>query len=165
MIQASVYLDTSIVSAYCYNGNDAELVGRRRDTRDWWSGERRHYSIWASTVTEYELQQGVYPGQNNAVKMVRRMKFLALDRAVHHFARELLKRNVIPVTQGADALQLAVATINNLDYLLTWNYAHLSNPWTQRQLESLCSQLSLRSPILVTPENIPRANFGQTIRR
>jgi hypothetical protein len=34
------YLDTNIISAFCYNGGDVGALSRRLTTRDWWAAER-----------------------------------------------------------------------------------------------------------------------------
>jgi hypothetical protein len=52
-----------------------------------------------------------------------------------------------------------------MDYLLSWNYAHLVNPVAQKQLEIVCQEHGLRAPLLVSPESIPKASWSQTVRR
>jgi hypothetical protein len=54
---------------------------------------------------------------------------------------------------------------HRIDYLLSWNYAHVVNPVAQRQLETACHKHGLRAPLLVSPESIPKASSGQTVRR
>jgi hypothetical protein len=61
--------------------------------------------------------------------------------------------------------EMAVSAAHEVDYLLTWNYAHLANPIAQKRLEAICGELHLRAPFLVSPESIPQVRFGQTIRR
>jgi len=60
---------------------------------------------------------------------------------------------------------MAVCAAHRIDYLLSWNYAHLVNPVAQAQLETVCAKLSVRAPWLVSPESIPQASLGQTLRR
>ena len=72
---------------------------------------------------------------------------------------------VIPENKPGDAAQLAVAAIHQLDYLLTWNYAHLANPATQSRGAVVVAKFGLRMPWLVSPDSIPRVSLGQTIRR
>jgi len=72
---------------------------------------------------------------------------------------------LIPDTKLGDALQMAVSAAHEMDYLLTWNYAHLANPIAQGRLEAICRSLKLRAPLLVSPETIPQVRLGQAIRR
>jgi hypothetical protein len=62
-------------------------------------------------------------------------------------------------------MHLAVAAAHEVDYLLTWNYAHLANPVTQGKAERLLEGRRLRTPLLVSPESIPQVRLGQQIRR
>mgnify|MGYP006910768656 CR=1 FL=1 len=60
---------------------------------------------------------------------------------------------------------MAIAAAHRMDYLLTWNYAHLANPIAQAHLDAACRQARWRAPLLVSPETIPRVTLSQTIRR
>lgn len=134
-------------------------------TKQWWETERTEFVICASAFTEQELTSGEYPGQREAVKLVRRLRYIPFTSAVRRCAERLLEDHVVPETKAGDATQLAFATIHNIDYLLTWNYAHLVNVHVQRKLTALCLANQWREPILVSPETIPRVALGQTIRR
>ncbi|MEI7902645.1 MAG: hypothetical protein WCK89_20535 [bacterium] len=161
----TVYLDTTILSSYWYEGADVLSIGRRITTRDWWDSERSRFSLWASSVTEDELGAGNYPRQAEALAMAQRLKFLPMLISARAFAEWLIQRHVVPESKPGDALQMAIAVAHRMDYLLTWNYAHLANPVAQAQLEAACREADQRAPLLVSPETIPRAALGQTIRR
>lgn len=161
----SVYLDTSIVSAYWYSGADVTGVARRLKTREWWEQDRADFSLWASATTENELGAGRYAYQNECLRMVRRLPFLAITREVRELAAELANRWIVPPEEPEDALQISVCAVHQIDYLLTWNYAHLANAVVQEKLRTLCEHLKLRAPLMVSPESIPRSRFGQTVRR
>ena len=60
---------------------------------------------------------------------------------------------------------VALATVHGMQYLLTWNYAHMVNPNVQERLARLCDEWKLAAPLLVSPEQIPQVRFGQSIRR
>lgn len=160
-----MYLDTTILSSYWYEGADVLSIGRRITTRDWWDSERSRFSLWASSVTEDELGAGNYPRQAEALAMAQRLKFLPMLISARAFAEWLIQRHVVPESKPGDALQMAIAVAHRMDYLLTWNYAHLANPVAQAQLEAACREADQRAPLLVSPETIPRAALGQTIRR
>jgi predicted nucleic acid-binding protein len=165
MKKPTIYLDTNIVSALHYDGTDINILSRRMVTRDWWDGERQHFSIWVSALTELELVQGVYRQQADCLRFVRRLKYVPMTGEIRRLAEELVTAGVIPESKPADALQLALAAGHHADYLLTWNYAHLANPVTQAKSERLLLKWKWRSPLLVSPESIPQVRLHQTIRR
>jgi hypothetical protein len=161
----TAYLDTTIPSAYWYVGRNVLAEGRRLLTRQWWETERKHFALLVSSVTEAELQEGEFPRQADCLKMVRRLGYVPITKAAERFAGQLLDLQIVPANKPRDALQLAMATVHDLDYLLTWNYAHLANPVVQERLAKVCEKSELRCPVLVSPETIPQVRWGQTIRR
>lgn len=158
-------MDTNVLSVLCYRGANISTIHQQIVTRDWWDTERRYYQVCASVFTEAELEQGAYQAQEQALKLVRRLPYLPFTAAVRDCAGSYLEERIIPRERPGDAVQLAFATIHRIDYLLTWNYAHLANLDTQRKLEELNARRGRRTPFLVSPETIPRVALGQTIRR
>ena len=165
MAKPSVYLDTNIASYYWYTGNDIASRSRRLTTREWWRNERRHFAVWVSAASEDELAAGKFPRQADCLRFVRRLPYLPISANVRRFAATLVEAGVVPGEKPGDALQMAVCAVHRIDYLLSWNYAHLVNPVAQRHLETVCQRHALRAPLLVSPESIPKKSLGQTIRR
>lgn len=78
---------------------------------------------------------------------------------------EILRRKLVPPSKPLDAAHLAISAAHGMDYLLTWNYAHMANPILQAQFDTLCQELELVAPLMFSPESIPQVRFGQSIRR
>ena len=165
MKKPTIYLDTNIVSTLHYDGTDINGLARRMATRDWWDTERRGVELFGSIITEQELAEGVYGSQQECVRFVRRLKYVPISVEVRRLAAVFLDQKLVPPNKPGDAAQLAVAVAHRMDYLLTWNYAHLANPATQARGEVIVAKLGYRMPWLVSPDSIPRASLGQTIRR
>ena len=161
----TIYLDTSIISAYWYKGSNVAMLARRLHTREWWDGERGYFDVWTSAFAEAELGEGTYREQTDCLKMVGRQAYLSANATVWHLMDEIISRGIVPASKPRDAAHLAISTVHEIDYLLTWNYAHLANPAVQVQMENLCERLQLVCPALVSPESIPQVRFGQPIRR
>jgi hypothetical protein len=161
----TVYLDSNILSALYGKAVRPADIARKQTTREWWHVERVRYECYSSSVTERELSAGSYVGQTGAVLTVRRTKYLVETSDVTSFAVELVSRGIIPGTKVPDAFQLSFAIIYELDYLLTWNYAHLANVAVQRVLERFCQLEGCRAPLVVSPETIPWVSYGQEIER
>ncbi len=165
MKKPTVYLDTTIISAYWYDGADVVGLARRVKTRDWWESESPQFALWVSNVDENELAAGEFRRQIDCLRFVRRLRYLPITQESRDLAAAFIESAVVPPNKPADALQVALSTTNEIDYLLSWNYAHLANPDVQKRLEAICEKLAMRAPALVSPETIPRATLGQVIRR
>jgi predicted nucleic acid-binding protein len=165
MTKPTVYLDTNIISAYWYSGVDVDGLARRGRTRDWWQHERGNFSVSVSAASEDELAAGKFRRQADCLRFARKLSFLTIDAKTRDFSATLVERGVVPAEKPGDALHMAVCAVHGIDYLLSWNYAHLVNPIAQVKLEMVCRQLLFRAPLLVSPESIPKANLGQVLRR
>ena len=58
----------------------------------------------------------------------------------------------LPARAEADSFHLAFAISYELDYLLTWNCAHLANARNLRMLKEHCLRESMWLPVICTPE-------------
>ncbi len=161
----TIYLDTNIPSVLHYRGTSVATIHQQMVTREWWETERKWFQVLASVFTEGELRQGQFAGQDRAIRLVRRLRYLPFAAAVRECAETYLDHRLIPKEYPGDAVQLAFATVHRVDYLLTWNYAHLANLDTQRRLRAVNSRFGWHTPYLVSPETVPRVGLGQSIRR
>ncbi len=164
MMRPTVYFDTSVLSAFWYEGADVAMLARRLHTREWWEVERRHFALWGSAFTEAELQAGVFARQADCLKMHRRRRYLPVTAAVRDLVEVIVQRKVVPPTKVVEA-HLGITAAHGIDYLLTWNYAYMANPVVQARLDELCEAAELAGPLMVSPESIPQVRFGQSIRR
>jgi len=161
----TVYVDANILSILFYRGPDERTIARRLTTRDWWAVERPLFQVWGSPFLVTELSGGQYAGREKAVPAATRLPYLAFTESVNRSRELLLDEGIVPFNKAGDALHLAFATVYKVDYLLTWNRAHLSNVTTQEKLNVLCKREGWRPPLVVSPDTIPKAALGQEIRR
>jgi len=165
MQKPTIYLDTSLLSAYWYEGHDEIAAHRRLRTRDWWRSERIHFECHTSHFTENELADGVYPRQRECLAMCRRLKYCPVTSTVTNLWNQLRHAKIVPENKPIDGWQLALAIEHEIDYLLSWNLSHLANPDVQMRLGVFCAEWGLGVPWLVSPDSIPQVRFGQVIRR
>jgi hypothetical protein len=67
-------------------------------------------------------------------------------------ARRSIEEHLVPDDVRGDALHLAVASVHEFDFLLTWNIRHLANPNKVNHLAAINRRLGLLNPVIVTPE-------------
>ncbi len=44
-------------------------------------------------------------------------------------AAQLLRDGIIPLKAASDALHIALASVHKINYLVTWNFRHIANPF------------------------------------
>lgn len=63
-----------------------------------------------------------------------------------------IRHHLMPEGAGGDALHLALASLHEVDYLLTWNIRHLANPNKVDHMAVINRRLGLLSPVIVSPD-------------
>ena len=53
-----------------------------------------------------------------------------------------------------DALHIAIAVTNGVEYLLTWNCPHLANAAMRREIERICRARGYEPVMICTPEEL-----------
>jgi len=65
-----------------------------------------------------------------------------------------LAGGAIPPQAVRDAAHIAVAAVNSVDYLLTWNCKHLANAQIIRKISVVCNSEGYNMPVICTPEEL-----------
>jgi hypothetical protein len=73
---------------------------------------------------------------------------------VAELAAVLIARVPLPPRAGADAAHIAVAAYHGMDFLLTWNSAHIANAELRPRVEQVCRESAYRPPVLCTPDEL-----------
>jgi len=60
----------------------------------------------------------------------------------------------MPRRDFRDAFHLALASVHEVEYLVTWNFAHLANASKRTHIEVLNRRLHLPSPVICSPEEL-----------
>ena len=101
------------------------------------------YEAYTSVYVIDELEDT--KDANKRINMINLIKeyditvITATDEA-QYIADMYVKEGVIPLTKSYDALHIAVATVNNLDYIFSFNFKHINRIKTK----SMASIINLR---------------------
>lgn len=148
----TVYIETSVPSAYVSERADAGSVYRRNITWQWWEAEATCHELVTSEATLTELRGGDYPGKAKAIALVGNLPLLDITEEVLAVAELYVRHHVMPAPAAGDALHLALASLHEVDYLLTWNIRHLANPNKVEHMTVINRRLGLLTPLIVSPE-------------
>lgn len=66
----------------------------------------------------------------------------------------LINANAVPTTEPEDALHLAIATLARVDYIVTWNFAHMVGPSAKFKLSKHIENLGYTPPLITTPDEL-----------
>ena len=86
--------------------------------------------------------------------MVEPLPLLEITDEAYGVAELYVRHRLMPQPASGDALHLALASLNEVDYLLTWNIRHLANPNKIEHLAVLNRRLGLLTPVVLSPEGL-----------
>ena len=149
-----MYLETTIVS-YLVAAPSADLIqaAHQLATRNWWAGRHR-FEIFASRAVIAEAGRGNPEAAARRMKALQGISNLQFGRDVAALAKRLMQSGTLPPKARLDAAHVAVAAINGMDYLLTWNLRHLANATLRGKIEGVCRDAGTVPPIICTPEEL-----------
>jgi predicted nucleic acid-binding protein len=149
----SDYLDTSIIG-YLASRLSSDLItaGKQRRTRDWWDRDRGLYRLFVSQAVIMECDAGDATAAAERHVYLDGVAVLETSPEDDALAKRLLSEVPLPAKARVDALHIAIAALNGMDYLLTWNCKHIDNPALRRQIEQVLAAHGAEPPIICTPE-------------
>lgn len=64
----------------------------------------------------------------------------------------ILDARAVPVEYPEDALHIAIAAIAGMDFIATWNFAHINNPFTNMMIRQAVENTGYECPEVVSPD-------------
>ena len=148
----TVYIETSVLGYLTARSTKNLIIaGNIEVTRDWWELRRSAFTLYISQVVLTEAAQGDPEIATQRLEAVRGLPLLEVTEAVEDLAAQFMKRSNLPWKASDDAIHIALATVNSLNYLLTWNCKHIANAQIQRKLLEISSDCGYTLPIICTP--------------
>lgn len=155
----SVYIETTIVGHLAGRVHTNPLVATRQQvTRDWWRDEAPRYEMFISQVVIEECSQGDASAAAEHLDVVKAVDLLEASAEVDDLADALITAKAVPDSEPRDAFHIAIAAVNGVNYLLTWNCKHIANATLRSRIEQVCREAGFEPPIICTPEELLEIN-------
>lgn len=149
---ASVYLETSFVSACVTDRTDAASVYRRQTSLEWWNTQSGRHEVFVSAEVTAELSDPAFRRRDEAIAFIRGVSELALNEETAGLAVLFVREMVMPGPVAGDAIHVAACCAHGIEYMLSWNVRHLANPNKMMHLRAVCRRAGVIPPAIVTPD-------------
>ena len=154
MMKSKVYVETTVISYLAASpSRDIVVAAHQQLTKAWWD-QRARFELFVSQAVVDEASRGDARVAKRRLALLDNIPVLALSGDVHEFANRLLAAGAVPAKAALDGLHIGVAALNRMEYLLTWNCAHIANAAVRGKIEKTCRNAGLRAPIICTPEEL-----------
>ena len=159
----TVYVETSVIS-YLTSKPSGDLVVRAHQelTKRWWADQRHRFRLFISPFVLTEIQGGDAQMAADRVTLVSGIEQLDVTEDAYRLATALIDGGPLPPKAKVDAYHIAVATVNGIDYLLTWNFKHIANATLRSRIEAICTAAGYEPPIMCSPAEL---GAGEDVER
>ncbi|MFT5367715.1 MAG: putative nucleic acid-binding protein [Candidatus Latescibacterota bacterium] len=131
MAKQKIYLDTTVPSAYY----DLRTPERQAQTIQFWKETLPKFDAFVSGLVLREIADTPDQGRRGQIEMlVNEVSILDLDSEAAELAQEYIDREIFPEKYRSDAIHVAIAVINGIGYLCSWNFTHLVKVNTRREV-------------------------------
>ncbi len=155
MRMQSVYLETTVVGHIVGRLHPfAAVLARQQVTRQWWGSAADRYELFVSDLVLAECGDGDAGAASERLNVVDGVNVLRTTESANDLAAALIAAHAVPASEPRDALHIALAAINGIDYLATWNFKHIMNPSTQHLIDDVCRDAGIETATICTPEQL-----------
>ena len=149
---SKIYLDTSVVSALF----DDRTPERKSATKLAWLKlkDKSISDVYVSELVLEELQRATEPLKSSLLFAVSDFNVLPLTENTKHLASIYVKQGIFPEKYFDDALHVAVAALNEIGILLSWNFTHLVKLKTRRMVSLVNAMESILPVEIISPPEI-----------
>lgn len=151
MKKETLYLDTSVPSAY-YDNRAKE---RQEATIKFWKDILPGYKTYISEITVEELDDTKdMTLRRKFKKLIEPFDILKANEKIRHLARAYIEHGVFPEKYIDDALHVAIASFNQISYIVSWNFEHLVKVKTRRVVNSVNILEGFKEIEIVSPQEL-----------
>ena len=153
-MKQKIYIETSVVSyLVARQSRNIVIAAHQAATIDFWN-HLCDYEVYISDIVIQESAQGDPNQAEKRTQALNPLLVLQLDEQAKFLARDFIASKVIPDKCPEDALHIAVAAVNGMDVIVTWNFKHINNPVTRIMVREIVEKHGWSCPEICSPEEL-----------
>ena len=154
-LKPTVYIETSVVSYLTARpSRDVVVAAYQQVTREWWDRVADRFDLVASELVVAEASAGDTDATRTRLKVLEAITLLDATEDAAELAGKLTALGAVPQRAAEDAVHIAIAVTNGIDYLVTWNFRHLANAAMRSRIERICRQEGYDPVVICTPNEL-----------
>jgi len=150
-----IYIESTIPSyVVARPARDLLQAARQQLTKDWWDLKRAKHELFTSQVVLDEITDGEAAMAQQRLDVMAQIKLLDLTDEANALTKDILASGLLAADADRDAAHIALATVHEMDILLSWNCRHIANAAIQARLRRLAEKSGYALPVLCTPDEL-----------
>jgi len=152
---ATAYIETTIPSYYVARPSSSLIhAAKQSSTRTWWDAGCSRFDLFTSLETLDEASKGDGAMAADRLALLDSIPLLTMTDEALMLAGTLVSKQIVPQKAASDSLHIAVASAHGIDYLVTWNFKHIANPFLRDRLRTEVASAGFEMPVMCSPEEL-----------
>lgn len=155
IFKPKVYVETTVVSYLVARpSHDVTLAARQQATQQLWTEYSANFEFVVSDIVLNEASQGDAIAAQQRLKVLADLPVLDVPLEAITLVENLIDAGAIPKDSRPDAQHIAIATVNSVEYLASWNYKHILNETKRNLINEVCRTSGFQPTHLCTPAEL-----------
>ncbi|MDQ1354891.1 MAG: hypothetical protein QG657_5200 [Acidobacteriota bacterium] len=154
-MKPKIYIETTIISYLTGKpSRDIIIAAHQQITEEWWRTRRHFFDLYASQLVIREAGAGDEEYSQKRLNALSEAELLEITESALSLAKILIEKGAVPQKAEEDALHIAIAVVNGIDYFISWNCKHIANAKMRSKIEQVCQSCGYEPIIICTPEEL-----------
>ncbi len=105
-----------------------------------------------SALVVKEAGKGNQEKARDRLDAISTFPVLGVIPEAERLAEAILKSHGMPEEYREDALHIAIAAIAGMNFIVTWNFSHINNPFTKMMIRQAVNNAGYECPEIVSPD-------------
>ncbi|MDP3766010.1 MAG: type II toxin-antitoxin system VapC family toxin [Nanoarchaeota archaeon] len=147
-----LYIESSVFN-FVFADDSPE---KQKITKEFFANKLTNFDVYVSELVFNELNKTKEPKRSALLSLIANFpsKTLQTDKEAADLAEIYVKEKIIPEKFINDALHIAIATVNGIDIVVSWNMEHIVKVKTIVEVNKINLKKGYKQIIIVTPEEI-----------
>jgi predicted nucleic acid-binding protein len=155
-----IYIETSVISYYVSERSEnIRVAGHQLSTIDMWK-QLDEFDVYISDIVVEESSKGSREQSDARLFALKNFHILERNKEILELTKTLLHKKAIPEKCPEDAAHIAIASFYNMDYIVTWNFKHINNPFMKKKIRKIIEESGYICPVLCSPEELIGEEHG-----
>ena len=154
-VKPKVYVETTVVSYLVAKpSRDVTIAARQQATQQLWTEHSDNFEFVISNVVVSEAREGNPTAAQRRLEVLANLPVLDMSSEAIMLVDKLIDAGAVPQQSRPDAQHIAIATANNIEYLVSWNYKHIMNETKRNLINDVCHAAGFQPITLCTPTEL-----------
>lgn len=148
-----IYIETSVPN---FLVSTQDSIEKQEITKQFFKEKIAGHSVFISDLVLKEIENAPESKRDKLRKVISEYKIraLKLTKEAQGLAEEYLKEGIIPKRYSTDALHIAIAVVNKMDAVVSWNMQHIVRLKTIKGVNEINKKLNYPHIFINTPEEV-----------